>query len=367
MSHIVIDARGISSSNGTYIEHLVHFLQKLDHSNQYTILTRYADRNFFRISSRNFKVGVADYGDYSLAEQTEFRKLLKKLAPDLVHFTTPMQPAFFNGKHVTTFHELTILRASSSDEGWVTFQAKQLVASFIYMLAAKKSNHIITPSNFTKCDLVNFSGISPNKISVIHEAADVLVKRIENYNHPFDEYILYVGQQSDYKNIRRLAEAHQKLLQEKPELGLILVGKRTGAILKNEEYFDRKGYKNILFTGFLSDAQRDWLYTNASAFVFPSLMEGFGLSGLEAMTYGTPVVSSDASCMPEIFGDAAQYFDPLSIDSMVRAIEEVLSSKELKDNLIQKGYARTKKYSWYRMAEQTLQVYCDILSKKPKT
>ena len=87
-------------------------------------------------------------------------------------------------------------------------------------------------------------------------------------------FILYVGQQSDYKNIRRLGNAHQQLLTQRPELKLVLVGRKNAAAQRNEAYFQKQGYRNIIFTDFVEDAVRDWLYANCRAYVFPSLMEG---------------------------------------------------------------------------------------------
>jgi glycosyltransferase involved in cell wall biosynthesis len=196
---------------------------------------------------------------------------------------------------------------------------------------------------------------------VTNEAADIFINKLKSYKHPFKEFMLYVGQQSDYKNIRRLGDAHQELLQKYPGLGLILVGKINASALKNKEYFESQRYRNIIFTDFLPDSQRDWLYANTSAYVFPSLMEGFGLPGLEAMGYGAPVVSSNATCLPEVYGDAAYYFNPNNTDDMARAIDEVLNDKKLRNDLIQKGYKQIKKYSWRHMAEQTHRIYMNAL------
>ena len=234
----------------------------------------------------------------------------------------------------------------------------------MFKLVAKNSAHIITPSDFTKNDLLNFVNIPADKVTVTYESAEISKNKLEKYNHPFKKFILYVGQQSDYKNIKRLGGAHQKLLKKYPELGLILVGRVKGGVESNKKYFDEKGYKNILFTGFLPDPQRDWLYTKTAAYVFPSLMEGFGLPGLEAMGYGAPVVSSDATCLPEVYGDAAHYFNPNDTADMSHAIDDVLSDKNLKDDLIKKGYQKIKEYSWRRTAEQTHKVYMDALKKQ---
>ncbi len=115
----------------------------------------------------------------------------------------------------------------------------------------------------------------------------------------------------------------------------------------------------IIFTGFVNDEELQALYQNASLYVFPSLCEGFGLPPLEAMAQGVPVVSSGATCLPEILGDAAIYFDAKNPQDMAGKIDKVIVDKGLRQNLISRGYEQIKKYSWQKMAEQTLQIYWD--------
>lgn len=359
--HIVIDARIISSSTGRYVERLIHYLEKIDSSNHYTILVLSKDRDFYKPANPNFTVRTVDFPNYSLKEQFGFKRLLNSLKPDLVHFAMPQQPVLYKGRKVTTFHDLTLIRTYNSDKNWLVFHLKQLIGRFVFKRVAKTNHHIITPSQYTKDDLIRFSGIDPGKITVTYESADVFPDKIEPYKHPFKQYLLYVGQQSDYKNIRRLGDAHQKLLEKHPDLGLILVGKKNKAIESNEGYFKSKSYKNILFTDFIPDTQRDWLYVNTAAYVFPSLMEGFGLPGLEAMGYGAPVVSSSATCLPEIYGSAAHYFNPKDVNDMAQAIDTVLTDNKLRQSLVKRGYEQLGKYSWERMAKETLAVYKQAL------
>ncbi len=359
--HIVIDARIVNSSTGRYVERLLHYLQEVDTINRYTVLVPSKDELFWTPSADNFTVKTADFANYSFAEQIGFKQFLDQLHPDLVHFCMPQQPVFYKGAKVTTFHDLTLVRTYNSDKNWLVFHAKQFVGKFIFKSVAKTSKQIIAPSEFTKQDLIEFTGISPDKVTVTYEAADVSIDKLKPYEHPFKHYILYVGQQSDYKNIRRLGDAHQRLIKKYPDLGLVLVGSKNASALKNEAYFTERNYKNILFTGFVEDPQRDWLYTKADAYVFPSLMEGFGLPGLEAMGYGTPVISSNATCLPEVYSEAAHYFNPNDTTDMARAIDEVLSNDLLRNEMIKQGYTQLKKYSWHKMAEQTHDVYMRVL------
>ncbi len=361
--HIAIDARIINSSTGRYVERLVTYLQDIDTVNQYSILVPEKDKDFWQPKSKNFTVRVINYPNYSFAEQFGFNRYLKKLDADLVHFCMPQQPIFYKGNHVTTVHDLNLLKTYNSDKNWLKYHLKQQVGRFVFKRIGQTSTHIITPSLFTKEEYQAFAGISDKKITVTYESADKSTSLPKPYIHPFKSYILYVGQQSDYKNIKRLGDAHQKLLKANPDLGLLLVGKKNQAALSNEAYFVKNNYKNILFTDFVSDAELAWLYTHCAAYVFPSLMEGFGLPGIEAMLYGAPVVSSNATCLPEIYGEAALYFDPENVDEMANAINQVVSNTTIKATLIKKGYEQTNKYSWRRMTEQTHQVYMEALKR----
>jgi len=114
----------------------------------------------------------------------------------------------------------------------------------------------------------------------------------------------------------------------------------------------------------VSEGELRWLYEHCAAYVFPSLSEGFGLPGLEAMQHGAPVVSSNATCLPEVYGDAAHYFDPLDVQAMADAINEVITDKDLRARLIAAGHTQAATYSWKRMAEQTLAVYKTALTDK---
>jgi glycosyltransferase involved in cell wall biosynthesis len=178
---------------------------------------------------------------------------------------------------------------------------------------------------------------------------------------------LYVGQQSDYKNSCCLIRAHQKLLDKHPDLGLVFVGKKDTLTSHNEKWVQENTYKNIVFTGFVDDAELSYLYENSLVYVFPSLMEGFGLPGLEAMAHGAPVASSNATCLPEVYGEAAHYFDPMSVEDMSQKINEIITNQKLRDKLITLGYQQVKKYSWATMAKQTHNVYLAALERNDRS
>lgn len=358
MSTIAIDARIINSSTGRYIERLLYYLGQIDTTNHYVVLVREKDKDYWQPTNPNFEVQVAEFDNYSLAEQTGFLKFLNHLNADLVHFCMPQQPILYRGKHITTVHDLTLLATYNSDKNWFVFHAKQLVGRFVFWYIARSSVHILCPTLYTKHTYQQFARISPSKLTVTYEAADTVSAAPVAYTPLHDQkFILYVGQQSDYKNIPRLIEAHQKLRKHHPGLKLVLVGSLNDAAKRNQAQAENSGYSDVLFTGFVDDATLAWLYQNCQAYVFPSLMEGFGLPGLEAMAYGAPVASSQATCLPEVYGDAALYFDPHNTDEMAAVIDRLISDESLRAEQIKKGTLQHQKYSWRRMAEQTLDVY----------
>jgi glycosyltransferase involved in cell wall biosynthesis len=168
---------------------------------------------------------------------------------------------------------------------------------------------------------------------------------------------MYVGRPLPHKNLNRLIDAFKLLQQRFPDLHLILVGKKDPLYLTIEERLRKEGITNVFLTGFVTEGQLKWLYQNCRAYTFPSLSEGFGLPALEALRHGAPLVSSNATCSPEIYGDAALYFDPLNVQDMSDKIATMISDDQLRDDYKARGFAQADKYSWRRMAEQTLAVY----------
>lgn len=363
MATIAIDARIINSTTGRYVERLLTYLETLDVVNEYVVIVPSKDRDYWKPKSKNFRVVTVDYKNYSFGEQLGYCRFLYSLKADLVHFCMPQQPIFYSRPHVTTVHDLTLLKTYNSDKNWFIYKSKQLVGRVVFYVIARTSQQIITDTRYTQKAYAEFANIPENRISPILLGADQLTIEPKQYSglEPNEKFLLYVGQQSDYKNIRRLIAAHQSLLAVHPDLKLILVGKKGVLGERNEKWVQDNSYKNVVFTGFVDDNELSWLYNNCAAYVFPSLMEGFGLPGLEAMHYGAPVISSNATCLPEVYGDAAMYFDPTNTNDMAEKINTVLSDDTIRNELIEKGHLQVNKYSWERTAQQTLQVYRNAL------
>ena len=358
MAKIVIDAREYSTSTGRYVSKLIEYLEKLDKTNDYVILLKPADMSKYKPANPRFKKVVSPYKEFTFGEQLGLAWQLYKLNGDLVHFGMTQQPILYLKKSVTTIHDLTTLRFINPDKNPAIFLIKQQIYKLVVKYAAKKSKAIITPSQYVKEDLVKYTSIKPRKVHVTHEAAD----KITDPPEPVRElegrkFIMYIGRPTPHKNLWRLIEAFDSLKAVHPDLYLVLAGKMDRNYSDIKRRAESNSINNIVFTDYISEGQLRWLYENCRAYVFPSLSEGFGLPGLEAMAHGAPVVSANTTCLPEIYADAARYFDPLDKYSISSAINDVIEGDSTRRELIKKGFLRAGDYSWSEMAKATLDIY----------
>lgn len=365
MKRIVIDAREYPTSTGRYIRKLLEYLEKIDGNNdqrEYVILLKSADFDTYQPKANNFSKVRADFKEFTFSEQIGFLRLIRNLKADLVHFTLVQQPILYGGTVVTTLQDFTTLRFDNPTKNKVIFKFKQLVYRWVNHRAASKSKLLITPTEFVKQDAVNLLNIDPAKITVTLESADKINVVAEKYTKLVGKkFLMYVGRSQPHKNLQRLLGATKLIQKADQSVSLVLVGKTDELSQMLQNHADKIGLKNLYMTGYVSEGQLRWLYENCACYCFPSLSEGFGLPPLEAMTHGAPVASSNATCLPEVNGDAAHYFDPLSIEDMAEKISDVLTDEKLRSELIQKGSQQVKKYSWERMARQTLRVYQEVL------
>lgn len=363
--HIVIDARIRRASTGRPIDRLLQYLPDLDQENNYTVLVEPDDP--WRPVADNFQVKSCSYKQFSFnpLQQVTFSWLLHRLKPDLVYFTlTGQQPLFYFGRQVTLTHDLTMYEYVRPGRLPVWLHKLRMRGYHLLMWSAhRKAAHIIVPSEYVHRGLVKFHPFTEQKITTIYEASEPpIATKAEPLPSVKKPFIFHVGSPFPHKNIERLVEAFEKLAVKYPDLQLVLGGKKEFYFEQLQKQIDASSVaKRIVVTGFVSSGQLKWLYQNASCYVLPSLSEGFGLPGLEALVHGCPLASSNATCLPEIYGEAAHYFDPRSVDNIVQKVSDLLDSQQLRDDLIEKGHTQTAKYSWLKMTEETFDIFKKLI------
>jgi glycosyltransferase involved in cell wall biosynthesis len=364
--HIVIDARNRRSSTGRYTDRLIEHLQDIDTFHRYTILVQPDDG--WKLRAKNFHAVPCPYPQFSVnpMHQLGFAWQLYRLKPDLVHFTMTQQPLLYFGNIVTTTHDLTMFHfVRRGSTPLPLFKVKMGLYAFLFRWSHIKSKRIIVPTKYVAKDLAAYQPSTQKKIVVTYEAG--ALPSVDKPVPPAaikanDQFIMYLGTAFPHKNLPRLVEAFDILYRKHPQLKLVFVGKKEINYEELETLVAKHpAAKNIIITGFLPDAEVKWLLQHTRAYVFPSLSEGFGLPGLEAMANGAPVVSSDATCLPELYEEAAYYFNAKNPEDIAAKVNDVLTDSKLRAKLIRNGKVQLAKFSWSRMADQTMMVYKELI------
>ncbi len=217
--------------------------------------------------------------------------------------------------------------------------------------SARNAKLIFTISLASRNDIIKVYNVPYTRVVVTYPGIKA-TNYMQKDTNSFGKYVLFVGTLQPRKNIERLIEAMAKLPQD---LNLVVVGKKGWLfeeILFAPKKFGAEG--RVKFLDFVKDEEMPSLYKNAVCFCLPSLYEGFGLPVLEAMKYQCPVVLSNVSSLPEAGGDAAIYVDPQSSDSIAKGIKKIIDSESLRKEMISKGLAHVKKFSWEKTARETI-------------
>ncbi len=363
MTKIAIDIQschGNLTGLGVYTNHLVEFLSAEKPSDIKMILLRRSKKGNLNTLQR------------LLWENIELSRQVRQEKVDLLHVPAFSPPMIRPCRHlVVTLHDLI----------GMTFPNQKGIASSFYWRTwmpqrVKHADWLIVPSLHTKNDVIKYLNYPEKRIRMVylsgHESFSLqknpdLTEKISKLHGINPRYFLAVGTLEPRKNLELSLEGFSRFCAKYPSesFQLVLVGSLDFA---HGQFADqlRKKYKSILnrlvFTGYVDHETLNQLYSNARAFLFPSLYEGFGIPILEAMASGTPVVTSNLTSLPEIAGDAAFYVNAYEPDSMAAALEKISTDDSFRQELIQKGLNRIQLFSWRKCAAETLQVYRDCLA-----
>jgi glycosyltransferase involved in cell wall biosynthesis len=361
--NLIIDARMINHSGiGVYLKNII---QEISSSCEITLL---GDPEILQHLYGNITVIPFKANIYSIAEQIGYTKLIPE--SDLFwspHYNVPL----FNiksKKRIVTIHDTYHLAYYNT----LNFKQK-LYASAVMKKAVKDSDAVLTVSDFSRQEIINYTGCKTSKLKTIYNGVRQTpllnnITDIKKKYHLPSHYILFVGNVKPHKNLKILLKAYV-LLNEglRSQFKIVIVGKKHGFITEDGELLkwianDVRLSTNTIFTGYVDDDDIDTIYSNASAFVFPSLYEGFGFPPLEAMLNHCATIVSKLNSLAEVCGDAALYFPPTDENSLARQLSDMLTNQTLKAQLIGKGIERVKLFNWKQSAEQHLQVFNQVIT-----
>jgi len=375
---IGIDARFLGPEGtglGRYVQELILHLEDLDKKNEYVIFLRRQNFDFYKAKNKNFKKVLADTRWYSLKEQVILPFIFSSQKLDFLHVPHFNVPIFYPGKMVVTIHDLIkseFASLSATTRVAPVYFFKHFGYEAILRIALWRAQKIFVPSHQIARKLKEKMKIAGEKITVTYEASSLSDKQqvtsdkniLEKYKIE-KPYLLYVGNAYPYKNLDNLFKALNILIQNSSSMihNLKLVNPCSRSVFYErlaQKAKDMELSDKVIFPGFVPDEKLAALYRQAEAYVFPSFSEGFGIPGLDAMALGTPVICSNISTLKEIYGEAALYFDPYSKEDIAEKIGKVLTNEKLRQDLIKKGKKQAQKYSWQKMAKQTLEIYQSI-------
>jgi glycosyltransferase involved in cell wall biosynthesis len=367
---IAIDARKLRDYGiGTYVRNLIRHLARIDQTTDYVVLCREYDRQIVAEFGENFRAVPEASPGYSIREQITVPLDLRRERADLFHAPHYVLPALTPCKSVVTIHDCIHLRFPQ----YLPHKLGYAYARSAMWLSAHRSSRVLTVSEASKRDILDYVTVPPTKIDVIYNGIDELfstsppeddVARVrERYqlDHPF---ILYAGNIKPHKNLERTIEAFHLLRRssEFEQVKLVIIGDEIAKYAALRHAVHRhKLHKHVRFFGFVQHSTLAILYRLAAVFVFPSLYEGFGLPPLEAMASGTPVVTSNVSSLPEVVGDAALLVDPLQPEAIAEAMRRVLTDSTLRADMRSRGLARARQFSWERSIRRVREIYAEVL------
>lgn len=348
---------------GRYIQNLVCRLPNQAPDIQWVLFVSEARQvsEFFENSQLlNVKVVLAAIPHYSLAEQLQLGGIFAREKLDLLHVPHFNVPVMYRGPLVVTIHDLLWheykglgVTTLSPWKYWLKYLAYRAVTT----LAISQALRILVPTQTIKDTIGKHYPNHVNKVMVTKEGASVSFNNLTSAKQTPSKNIVYVGSLYPHKNIKLVIEALKKL----PDYTLTIVGARSVFRESVERYVKTQNLdRQVIFAGYLADSALARLYHTAFALIQPSLSEGFGLTGIEAMASGVPVLASDIPIFKEVYQDAALFFDPYQVDSLVAAVEKLARSD--RGQFLTKGQAVARQYSWDTMTTQTLAAYREALS-----
>lgn len=363
---IAFDLRRIENAGvGRYMRCIVSSVLEIAPHNEYVFIMAPGTEQFFPPHSQVTVVTTrAKY--YSFAEQYVLPRILKQYKVDILHAMHFVVPVFKVCPTIVTIHD-TIHLVYPQD---IDSRLGRIYSRWMLKIAARVSDKIVTVSEFSKSDICRYLGVHPDRVCVTQLGAEKQFERIEDHKRLqavrdrygiSDRYILYTGIYKQRKNHDALLKAISQLKEDGIKIQLVIAGNlKEGKIILQEMARTLNLESQLVLTGFVAEEDLPALYSAACAYVCPSLYEGFGLTLLEAMSCGIPVIAHKGTSLPEVCGEAAVYVDASIPSELASAIRTVVKNAQIQQQLVEKGYRNLERFSFEQAAHRTLNMYDEL-------
>lgn len=357
---------------------MIRNLQKIDKENEYYVFVKPdADSACFS-ETENFHLIEVEGGNYMTWEQWALPKAVKATHVDVLHCTSNTAPLFCPVPLILTLHDIIFLEQLPVKEKGTRYQ--QLGKIYRKLLVPRIVNRcqkILTVSHQEKKRILDYFGLPEELVQVVYNGVGEAFFPVKDpsvreevrkaYDLP-ERYFLFLGNQDPKKNMPGVLEAFGQYAASDPQAALVLTAIERPVIQELLEQLGRPELiDQITLPGYVAFAHLPALYSMATAYLYPSLREGFGLPILEGFACGVPVITSDTSSMPEVAGEAALLVDPTRPEAISDALQRLMQDPALQDQLIRRGLERVKAFSWERTAREALSVYLHATHSLQKT
>ncbi len=345
---------------GRYIAQLLLHLEKIDAVNEYVVFLTRNGFQEYTPRGENFKKVLCAVPWYGIAEQVVLPRVIAREQCDCVHFPHFNAPIFYRGKFVVTIHDFILYdfpTTRATTRSALTFWVKYASYRFVFWNAIQRAQHIFVPSVYVRDRLLyHYPSVGESKVTVTEEGSFATMPLVTTRDNRVVNAILAVGSAYPHKNLEALVEAFSALKRD--DIHLIVVGKKD-YFMRRLENVTRSDL--VTFVGEISDDELSSFYAHARAVAVVSCEEGFGLTGIEAMRYGTPVIASDRSSLPEVYRDRAYYVNPYDVRDIVKVLGDVLKGGFTRMPLVATRGILVSEDAWQRLAEATKAVYESVV------
>ena len=347
---------------------LIRALQLIDSQNEYFIFVKADEDRNCLVETPNFHIIEIPSFNYILWEQILLPFYAQKYGIEVLHCTSNTAPLFVSIPLFLTLHDVIFMEKTVGKNTASNYQKfGNLYRKWLVPKIIRKCEKIITISEIEKLNITKILGLNNESVTVVHNGvsgrfgvkmSNEKIKQVRSQWNLETDFFLFLGNVEPRKNVFNTVSAFVLFAEKNSQVKLVITGLNSAFI---ENILSKIGKKALLsqfvITGFVPEDVLHTLYAEAKVFLYPSLREGFGLPILEAMAFGTPVVTSNISSMPEVAGEAAFLVNPFSVEAIALGMETAYENKSLRQKKIDLGYLRLGMFTWQKTAEQMINLY----------